>query len=319
LFRKEVPQYQMTAWLLTALSAPIIQTAGHTGWVSTALAAVLVIPLCWLVNTYCPRGLPDRAWFCVLEWIAVTAVLAGITAWSEEAWPTGRDFPVVPLTLLMLAVLSSLKGASGASRVSSVLFWFAALLYAIILVCGAGEMKLRWMTPSRDLPSSQVLLILLLPSGLCLLPREKGKGLSVGIMVTGLLFIIVSAWVAGNLPRKVIADTVWPFYEASKGLALPGIAGRFESLVSVAATMGYFSLQSMLLSMAGCVADSLREGWGKAGIIGAAIIAGIYILLFPPVHSSWLVIITLLGWCILPLFGAFAGKRKKTKKTENNA
>lgn len=319
MFREKVPQYQLAAWLFVAVSAPLVQLVGKSGWLPALAAGAVCLGLCWLVTALPARKITQQKWFCILQLLIITLVTAEFGRWSVDSWPTGTDFPVVPLTLLALAVFSALHGASGASRVPSVLFWFLAILYGIVLAAGSENVKVEWLTPSWELPEEGLLLTLLLPAVAVLLPREKGKAMHFVFPVILLLLTAAALWTVGTISPEVAAEVSWPFYESSKSLSLLGVAERFESLVSVAMTLGYFSLYSLLLSAAGSMGENLKPGWGKGAVISCGIAAAVLTLLMIHTAQGFLVIITLIAWCFLPLFGGFIELWKKSKKGEKSA
>lgn len=319
MFRNEVPRYQLAAWLFVAISAPIIQLVGRNGWLAAAATGTVCLGLCWLVTAMPERQITQQKWFCILQLPVIVLVAAEFAMWSVDCWPTGTDFPVVPLTLLTLAVFSALHGATVASRVPSVLFWFLAILYGIVLVAGSKNIRVQWLTPTWELPEYGLLLTLLLPSVAVLLPREKGKPMQLVFPVI-LLFLTASTfWTVGTISSGVAAEVSWPFYESSKSLNLLGVAERFESLVSVAMTLGYFSLYSLLLSAAGSAGECIKTGWGKGTVIACGIATAALTLLMIHTARGLLVIITLITWCFLPVFGGFTELWKKSKKGEKSA
>lgn len=319
MFHEKVPQYQLAAWLFVAISAPLIQLVGKHGWLTSLVAGAVLLGLCWLVTALPASKIVQKKWFCLLQLIVVVLVTAELSKWSVDSWPTGTDFPVVPLTLLALAVFSALHGASVASRVPSVLFWFLAILYGIVLAAGSKNIKAQWLDPSWELPEASLLLTLLLPAAAVLLPREKGRAMQFAFPVIFLFLTAAALWTVGTISPNVAGEVAWPFYESSKSLSLLGVAERFESLVSVAMTLGYFSLYSLLLSAAGSMGENLKPGWGKGAVIGCGLAAAVLTLLMIHTAQGLLVIITLIAWCFLPLFGGFTELWKKSKKGEKSA
>ena len=319
MFREKVPQYQLAAWLFVAVSAPLIQLVGKSGWLTTLVTGVALLGLCWLVTALPTSKILQKKWFCLLQLPVIALVTAEFAKWSVDAWPTGTDFPVVPLMLLTLAVFSALHGASVASRVPSVLFWFLAILYGIVLAAGSKNVKAQWLTPSWKLPEEGLLLTLLLPAVAVLLPREKGRIMHLVFPVLLLFLAAAALWTVGTISPNVATEVPWPFYESSKSLSLLGVAERFESLVSVAMTLGYFSLYSLLLSAAGSVGENLKPGWGKGALVACGIAASVLTLFVIHTAQVLLVIFTLIAWCFLPLFGGFTELWKKSKKGEKSA
>ena len=129
------------------------------------------------------------------------------------------------------------------------------------------------------------------------------------------LFTVLSLFTVGTLSQGVAETVSWPFYESGKSLSIFGVAERFEAFISVASTMGYFALYSLLLSALGHMAQH-TFGRGKAGIICGAAASGVFMLLpaLPPVVVS-MGVLTL--WILLPGLGSvtiFHKMRKKGKR-----
>lgn len=317
MFHKEVSSRQMAAWLLTAMSAPLIRLAGQSGWLAVLLGGSVSALLCRVVNGLDWDALTERKWFCTIQIIWLTVITAQLGYWSADVWQTGGDFPVVPVTLLTLAVFSALNGACGASRGSGILFWLAAFLYTVVFAAGIEDISPERLDDPVQVPSQRLLLALLLPAAVGFLPREKGAGMGWTFPVIGLFAAAAEIWTVGILSASVAKGVEWAFYEASKSVKLFGSAKRLEAMVAVAMTMGYFSLYSLLLSGVGCLTERLHGGWGKAGVIGSGIAAGI-LLFAPAIGYSWLIGITLILWFVLP-FALEWLRNKKTKKIEKRA
>lgn len=318
MFHEKIPQHPLAGWLFVAMTAPLAQIAGKQGWIASLVAAVICLGLCWTINSLPTEHMWKKCWYCVLQSVWLVVVLTALANWSAEAWPTGGDFPVVPLTLIVLAVFAALNGPAGASRVSGVLLWFLVLLYGIILGSGSKNIHAPWLMPRWEIPGPTALLVLLIPVACIFLPREKGRAIHWGFLALLLFYVAITLWTVGTISPQVAGEVAWPFYESSKSLSLLGVAERFESLVSVAMTMGYFSLYSLLLSGVGHLAENCRCGWGKRGVVIGGVAAALLVLSERSLKPLLLVIITLGAWCLLPLFGAFTELWKKSKKDEKS-
>lgn len=316
MFREKIPQQQYAGWLFVAMTAPLARSAGMQGWLPALVAAIICLGLCWIVHVLPTEHLWKKRWYCILQIVWLVITLAALADWSADAWPTGGDFPVVPLTLITLAVFAALNGPVGGSRVSGVLLWFLVLLYGIVLAAGSKNIKPGWLLPKWENPGVSMLFVLLLPAAGVFLPREKGRTPLWVFLAILLFFTALALWTVGTISPKVAGEVGWPFYESAKSLSLLGVAERFESLVSVAMTLGYFSLYSLLLCGVGNLAENLHPGWGRWGVIAGGVAAGILVLLALCPAPVVLVIITLIAWGLLPVFGAFTELWKKSKKDE---
>lgn len=306
------------AWVVSGLSAPLAQTAARSSWPGVIALGVIGCAASCLVLHMAEKGIYTGRWYCLLQCVWLAAISGEIAQWSEDCWPTGTDFPVVPLTLLVLAVFAAWDGAERASRIGGVLFWFLALLYAIILGAGTENLKLKYMQPVWEMPEANLVVLFLLPVTAGLLPSEKRGG---SIALAGLITfaVVVSLWTAGTLSYPVAQNLSQPFYEYSKSMSLLGVAERFESFASVALTMGYFTLLSLLLSAAGHLTEKAFPGKGRVGIVSATITAGAIMAFAPKIPQIYLAVCAILAWVILPLITGRMIAIKKSKKNEKSA
>lgn len=314
---EEISGRQRDLWILLAASAPILQMAGRAGWIAVLIAALPCALLCWAVLSIPAYELPRSKWFCIIQVIWLTAVLSQLVRWSDDAWPSGRDFPSVPLTLLLLSTFSALSGVPKAAQVSSIVFWFAAILLSIVGLSGLSDLNMEYLQPQWESPNADTILILLIPAaGVVLGRKEKTKAVSP--LAVLLFFVFMVLWTVGIVSPEGAKYYRWPFYEAAKSLSLFGIAKRFEAIVSVAVTMGYYCLCSFLLSCAGAYARRINEKWANPVIVGAALTAGAFLLLDVDLSVTVLAMIALFVWIIMPLTGRFMKHEKKSKKEEKN-
>ena len=312
MFQKKVEAGTLAAWLIVAMSAPFALLAGKFDWLGLTVAAVITGVLCRLVTSLQIQNF-SRV-LCVVQFLFLGALLAFLAEWSQDVWPTGRDFPVVPLTLLALAVLSAYRGAHGASRVGGTLFWFIAGLYGVLLVFGSRNLQIDFLRPAYDAPGAEALLVLLLPAVIQFIPRETKTVLHSAVLWVGGLFVVLSLWTIGGLSRQVAADAVWPFYEAGKSVSVLGIAERLEAFISVAATIGCYGLFSLLISAMAHLAEGVHPGWGRHGAVVAGLVAAVILLFAPGIPVILLLLGAVILWCIVPFVGSLLFCEKKKKK-----
>lgn len=319
MFRKKVEQYPLWAWIFVAISAPAAQLAGRGPWLSVLLLSIVCGGLCWGIHTLSEEQPEIRRWYCVVEFLFLALILGKFAGMSAGCWPTGNSYPTVPLILLILAAFSALDGANRASRVGGVLFWFLALLYAVVLAAGAKELNISWLAPSMEPPSVLLVTVLLIPAVASFLPKEKGKASALALVILGIFATVISLLTEGTMSQSVVTSQEEPFYTFSKSLSLFGVVERFESLVSVALTLSYFALLSFLLSTAGHLADGIRFGWGRGGVICCGGIAAAVMLFCPELPGVLLALLSVFFWGLLPLLTLCAARRKKSKKFEERA
>ncbi len=314
MFVRKVEAGSMAAWLIVAMSAPFVLLAGKYGWLGLAIAAVITGILCRLV-----AGLPNQELcrsrvYCVLQFLFLIVVLTFLANWSQDAWPTGRVFPVVPLTLLALAVLSAYRGAQAASKVGGVLFWLIAALYGILLAFGSRNLQVEFLRPQLDAPGAEAVLVLLLPAVIQFIPRQIKPALHWTVLTAGGLFVVLSLWTIGGLSPQVAQSVSWPFYEAGKSVSVLGIAERLEAFISVAATVGCYGLFSMLVSAMAHLAEAVHSGWGKYGAIAAGSLSAVMLLFAPEISAVLLLFGAVFLWCVVPFVGSLIFCEKKKKK-----
>ena len=315
---RKVEKYPLWAWIIGGISAPLAYLAGHDSWLVVLTVGVVCSALCRLVLWSADRQGASGRWYCIIQAVWLAVISREIAEWTAQCWPTGAGFPVVPLTLLVLATFAAWDGAERASRAGSVLFWFLALLYGIILASGVQNIKFSYLLPDMDLPSPMLIVAFLLPAVAAFLPCEE-RGSSAGLAGIVVFAVAVSVLTSGTLSLQVAQASSLPVYEFSKSLSLFGVAERFEAFVSVALTIGFFSLHSFLLSAAGHLTECALPGKGRAGVLVTAVLAGGLMLLSPKIPELILVCFSIFLWGVLPL--ALAGYKglKMSKKTEKNS
>lgn len=312
MFRNRISARQKNIFLIGALSAPLSTLAGMDGWLQTLLAALIAGVLayfgCWFQEKLENPGKGYR----IAQILWLVFLLGQLGKWPAHTWPGGTDFPVVPLTLLALGAFASLDGGSCAARCATALFWLLLILYGVILFSGLSEWELKNLAPEPGMVSWELLLVMLLPAAVGILPGEKA-GIR-GIAGTALTAAVLSLWTIGTLTRGVAEQVPWPLYESVKGMNLFGVAERYEAFVSVAATMGYFILLSLLFSGIGTLGDGISGLGGKKTVAWAGVTSGALVLYVPHLPGEFLFFGGIVFWLVLPTFALFIKKSKKRKK-----
>lgn len=310
MFTEKISAYPFAAWLFTAMSAPLMQVAGQDGYLTTLLAAAVLGVLYFL-----PRArLTGNKLYCGVQYVWLIVLLSQLLKWSADAWPTGTGFPIVPLTLLALAVCSVQSGLRRGAGVGSILFWLMLLLYGILLISGVRNIKVSYLTPTWNIPGQSLILALLLPAVTFLLPVEKGSAVKWGFVAVGAFALLSALWTIGTLSLPIAQNQDWALYEAGKSMSFFGVAERFEAFISAAATLGYFSLFALLMGAAGGMAEAVRAGAGKSGVWIGGAVAAIFMLLRVKIPTIFLEAGTFLLWCVLPVFGGIFTRLKKAEK-----
>lgn len=317
MFSRDVGKYPLWAWIIGGMSAPLAYLAGRDSWLTVLVVGVVCCVLCRLVHLAADIQAEHSRWYCAVQVIWLAVISREIGGWTAQCWPTGNGFPLVPITLLVLATFAAWDGAERASRTGSVLFWFLVLLYGIILASGVQNLELAYLKPDIKLPSPLLIVVFLIPAAASFLPSEK-RGSSIALGAVLLLSVAVSMLTAGTLSLQVAQSSRLPFYEFSKSLSLFGIAERFEAFVSVALTIGFFSLLAFLISAAGHLTERVLPGRGRAGVLITAGLAGTLMVLLPKIPALLLACLSIMLWGFLPLILAGYQGIKKSKKTQKN-
>lgn len=313
MFHKKVEKYPLWAWLLVGMSAPVAQAAGEGAWLGVAIIAGICGCLCWGIHAVTEGDTAIPIWYCIIQVIFIILILSEIARMAQTCWPMGNGYPTVPLTLLLLAMLSAWDGAERASRVGGVLFWFLIILYVIVLCAGAKDLKPGWLMPRAALPNGKLIIIFLIPAAASFLPREKGSTSVACLLALGVFGVIIALWTAGILSPQVAGSIENPFFEFSKSLSLFGVAERFEALVCFALTLGYFGLFSFLLGGVGSLAEQIRQGWGRRGVIAGALVSASLFCFCPQIPELFIVMLSILFWGILPFLAHFLSRIKMSK------
>ena len=77
--------------------------------------------------------------------------------------------------------------------------------------------------------------------------------------------------------------------------------------------MGFYGLYSLLLSIAGCLAERAKKGCGKYGVYIAASVSGAGVLLRCEIPQFVLVSGAFVLWVALPIFGSKFPEKKCEK------
>lgn len=314
--RGQITHRQTALWLFTAMTAPVLQISGFSNWLSVLIPAAPVMLICaalWQFRAEKPSKI-----HCAIQLLWLTVLLGVFSSWSTQIWPTGQGFPVVPVILLALAVMGAQKGTTAAAQVNTILFFFVIAILGIIGVAGTEEWKIEYAQPTMEYPLPQVILITLLPATVCCLPKTEQKH-PMGMFAAVFAFLIVAhLWIAGVLSPAIAKEQPWPFYEAVKSISLFANAKRFEALVSVVASFGYYSLFSMMLCAIGQLTNKIKEGADKQSVITAAAIAGVLMLIKLETAMIYICFGTFVILLLAPFIQRIFAAKKNRKKDEKS-
>ena len=307
MWKNKLGAAQLWAWTAVAVSAPAAQFAAGSNWTGTVLTALLCGILIWIGDRVLPENPEYGKFGGAILWLWNSLAVSQVMGFTAGCWPEGETTVFLPICLAVLAAASVYDGALRGARVGATVLWLTAILYLLVVVAAVKEIQICWLRPES--PESNPALatgLLTIPASLAL-REEKGRGAG---WIAGILIfpVVISACVSGVLsPDR--ASGVNGFYELSRSLSLFGMIKRFEALVSVAMTVGWFCLMSLLL--AGAARQSREKGFGTVSAAAAAIV----LFLLEVKISAFVWILGAVGvWILLPL-----ALRKKARKNENNA
>lgn len=301
----EQTERQIQGWVIVAAVAPLAHASG-CGWFVTALAAIGFLPLSliWM------DGWKNMGRFVsLLEFVWLIPVLAYLAESCGAYWPAKNDVAVPIIILILSAIPSQVERRA---KVGAVILCSMVLLSVPVLVSGISEVRGTWLKPEMKTWSWELAAGLLLP-GLSGLWNPAGKR-NAGVATAIAIFAIVTAFVTqGVLSPAICTQENAPLYTLAQTLRLGGLS-RFEPLVSVAITFGFYAACSFLV----CCAETLGERFGmskSAASVIVTVIAICMVLLQVPANDMVLTIGCVIGWFLMPI----SGLKKRSKKNEKSA
>lgn len=305
----------MGAWLFTSMSGPLAQSVGSVPWPVVLLTGSVCLGAAWYVsrNSVAPGKL-----FCVTEYLWILCVLGAMVRWIGGSWPAGNVYPAVPMVLLALAAVSACRGEGPSAGAGSVLFWLVALVFAAVFIAGIREVDVSMLAPTEGTVSGNLAVVFLLPAASMFLPAMRRK-LSPAWLVSSTVFgTVLAAMIAGSLSPTVAKSAGAPLYQWVRGLGRFGTLERFEAIVAVALTIGWFSVLSYIMCVAGSLAEEYKSGWYRSGVWICAILTGSGMCLDWCISAPVLAIGCAIMWIGLPLGGSLRVKIN-FKKFKNSA
>lgn len=297
----------MTAWLSTALIPTLLQLASGAGWPAAVVIAAVCSGAVYAVTKWGKSNcVPILMW---LQYLYIIVLLAQLLPNAAYSWP-GDNYPAVPLILLALAAWSANKGAQAAARVGCVLFWLVLGVYLAVLALGTGEVKAQWLRPVQTATPWQAVTLLLISAGAVLTVGREDKW-KVNLLLPAVLWNVAAVVVVGVLSPGRADMLPDPLYTTVQSLRLPGIAQRFEALLSAGMTVGWFALMTVLLSVCAGLVEAVKPNWNRKALWGAALLAGAGVLC--NLHISWVILAVLatVFWVVFPLLTQGLGRQKK--------
>jgi hypothetical protein len=283
------------AWLLGAMSAPVAIYAGYVSWQWTLVVGIICTAACLVVQKWGQKWeSPMNRW----AQLVLLGVVAGVIA-TKIAPCWGEQGEIMPLTLIVLAVLTASAGQERSCRLCCVTSWILIVLLVVVTAVGIKNIEIRRLAPTSAW-NDMLIPVFLIPCVLLFIPHKRG-GYAAQFLIPlfGMVISVLCMGTASNLGHM-------PIYEYSKSLTLLGVAERFEAVTSVAMTLGLHSLLSLLFTAA---ENLVRHGALLCG--GIAVV----ILLFLGEIGVILTVFTAVMWVFLPLLTALIKKLKKDEKS----
>lgn len=309
MFHDKIPARRFSAWLFAAVTPPLIQLACGTSWVWLLAVGGLCLFLNWARSRFDGTAMPK--WLCLPGFLLTAVVLGELAGYAADSWPVGDSYPAVPLVLLALAAWSAGKGPQAAARAGAVLFWFVMIMYLLVFAAGFGQIRWEWLRPIDNRISPMSVILLLVPSAAMILPVQR-KG-TIPRQILALITVAAAVLLTqGILSPEIAGEAEYPFHEMGRSLELLGIAQRFEALICASATVGWFGIFTVLLSVGGSLMQGMKPGWGSGAVWTAAVAAAVWLLCGLHISGWLLVSACAVFWVGLPMLAQGIGKIKKS-------
>lgn len=308
---RELSSRALSVWVATAMLGPVSMVAARSSWSAVAVVATLCGVLCAAVY---------KAWGssrCHSKFVNALLMLWHIYATAEVAsmaslcWPGRGSQLATSLVLIVLAAFSATKGERSASAVAAILCPLCAVIFAIVLACGIGNIHWSRVEVSTHPPAGSLIFVFLLPITAIVIPRRQQLS-AVGFGIVGLLGTVLSIAVMGTLSLSVMLTKEDAFYEFSKSLDLFDAVQRFESIAAVGVMLSLYAMLSLLLSGVGSMAQQIRQGSGRWGALFGAAVSAAVVILDLRLSETTVAIISILLWGFTPAaYGIICEKIRK--------
>lgn len=296
----------LRAWLAVAMFAPLAHYSGGS-WPVLLVLSLGSIGVLGLLPRNLEAMRPGKL-LCAVEFVWLTVLAGHYLSYSAVYWPGEKSGLAVPAVTLLLGAYGCKRRPE---RVAAVL---CGLLLLMLIPFGLAVLKdaqAEWLLPQELSCSAWVVPVLLLPAAAAKISEGSEKAL-VGVLPY-VLGVLVWIGVGAVLSPQVASMIDEPFREISRTLDL-GAGSRFESLISVMITLGWFSLASLFIRLAMVCLETLgiQNKWS----LWLSVIPMILLAWYPlEVESSFSAVMTLVLWIVIPIFRY----QKISKKIEKSA
>ncbi len=310
---REVSSRALSVWVATAMIGPVALVAARSSWSAVAVVATLCGVLCAAVYKAWGDGICHSKLVNALLMFWHLYAAAEVASMASLCWPGRGSQLVTSLVLIALAALSASKGERSASAVAAILCPLCAVIFAIVLACGIGNIHWSRVEVSTHPPAGSLIFVFLLPIAAVVIPRRQQLS-AVGFGMVGLLGTVLSIAVMGTLSLRVMLTKENAFYEFSQSLDLFGAVQRFESIAAVGVMLSLYAMLSLLLSGVGSMAQRIWQGSSQwVTLAGAAVSAGV-VLFGLRFSEKTVAIASVLIWGFTAAaYGIVCGKNQKKR------
>ncbi len=256
-------------WIAAAGLVPLLQAASRGSWLTVLVTCGGILLLCrWLLKF--PVEPPK--WLLTLQSVWICLIVSELLHWSGYCWTEHRNAYGAPLILLTLSVWLSAGGTKQAQRIGNVLLWPVLVMLGAVLLAAVPSVRFENLLPSWKMPDAYFISMLLV---FLLHRKQEGSNRTKQELGIGAIAVAVAAAAGGVLSGEVSGSIEAPIYELGRSVGLFGGVERFESLVAVAMTIGYFVSISYLLLRSKDALPGKGANWAGAGASAALYLSGI--------------------------------------------
>lgn len=278
----EYSRRQLCALAVASLAAPLATACAAAGWQWVLLGAALAgAVLSYIIEAgrRVPPGIGyaqlvrktyrgGGPWVLGAYWLWLVLDIGMTAAMAGNVFPEDRAFPLIPLTLLLLAALPAAKGAGVTCRFGATLYLAVAGLLIGALAFGAADIHAENLRPAGS-PAEALgaLTVLLTPAAGWFLRDgldERPAAYRRWFAVAAGLAAAISLVTVGALGLPLAQAVPNPFWLMSRSISVFGVMERFEAVISAVLAISSCCFLAFHLSVAQRALQSVCPGWGEA-------------------------------------------------------
>ena len=239
----------------------------------------------------------------VLELLWLSVVVGVMMRPSGANWPGERSEWVVPLTILALAALTGDESRS--ARACSTLFRIAVVPGMLVLGVLVGRIEPEWMNPEWNAWSGGLAVALLYPALNGIRTRTSLQTTA----ATGILAVLVSVIIQGNLSMQTAGKMISPLYEAGRCVG----NGGFEIVAAMVLTLGWYGFATVGMQAAESFGTQLKIK-GKYSKTGMLLLSSLTLVSGKEMTEWVLVSGCLIMWILVPILHSKNNLKKDEKR-----